>query len=278
MKKNFKKIFGLLAVSALALTGCSAGNNASDSSGADNTLVVGATPVPHAQILEFVKKELAPKVGLNLEIKQYTDYVQPNLALSEGDLDANFYQHVSYLKKSEKDGGYDLTPGKGIHLEPYGIYSASIKNLNDLKEGAKVGITNDPSNQSRALQFLESQGVIKLEQGKDEYSIHSGIAENTKNVKFVELDPASLPRTLDSLDIAVINGNYALEAGLKPSKDALALEETKNNPYANILARNAKLSGEKLKAWEKLEELLHSPEVKAYIEKTWDDGSIIPAF
>lgn len=277
MNKNFKKALGLFAVAAIALSGCTS-NSATKSDAKEETLLIGASPVPHAKILEYVAKELAPKEGFKLEIKQYTDYVQPNTALAEGDLDGNYYQHVPYLEKSEKDGGYDLSHGKGIHIEPLALYSKNVKKVADLKEGAKVGITNDPSNQHRAILLLASQGLLKLDPNVQEYTIHTGILENPKKIEFVEADPAALPRTLDSLDLAVINCNFALEAGLSPAKDAVAIEEAKNNPYANILARRADLSGSKLKLWEKLEKLLHSKEVREYIKKTWSDGSVIPAF
>ncbi len=277
MNKRIVKIFGLIAVASLGLTGCSGSTNATGNSDND-TLIVGASPVPHGKILEYIAKELAPKAGLKLEIKQYTDYVQPNTALDNGDIDANFYQHLPYLKQAEKDNGYKFTAGKGVHLEPYGIYSEKIKSLKDLPENAKVGITNDPSNQGRALLFLEAQGLIKVDSAVKDLSVHKGIVSNPKKLQFVEADPATLPRTISSLDIAVINGNFALEAGLSPNKDAIALEDGKNNPYSNLLVRRSDLSGKKLEAWNKLEKLLHSPEVKKFITDNWSDGSIIPSF
>lgn len=276
MNKNFKRALGIFAAAAIALSGCS--STGADSKEADNKLIIGVNPVPHGQILEYVAKELAPKAGLEIEIKQYTDYVQPNVALAEGDLDGNYFQHIPYLEKSEKDGGYDLTPGKGIHIEPYAVYSEKVKSFDEIPEGAKVGITNDAANQNRALKLLEAHGLLKLDPNVDEYTIHTGIVENPKKIEFVEVDPATLPRTLDSVDLAVINGNYALEAGLSPTKDSIAVEDGKNNPYANLLVRRADLDGEKLKLWEKLEELLHSDEVREYIKKTWGDGSVLPAF
>ncbi len=240
------------------------------------TLVVGASPTPHAKILEFVDANLAAKAGLDLDIKSFDDYVQPNVQLSEGTLDANYFQHQPYYDAQVKDRGYDFAHYAGIHIEPFALYSKKIKDVKELPEGGQVGINNDPSNQGRALELLAKAGVITLKSGKDatNATIYD-VDQNAKKLKFVETDPAQLVRSLDDLDVAVINGNYALEANLSPSKDAILVEEAKGNPYANFLTVAKK--DENNASLKKLDELLHSPEVKAYIEKTWSDGSVLPA-
>lgn len=274
-------VAGLSFVVASSLTACGAGGG--DSSGPEandkgvTTLVVGASPTPHAKILEFVDKELAPKAGLDLDIKTFDDYIQPNVQLSEGTLDANYFQHLPYYDAQVKDRGYDFAHYTGIHIEPFALYSKKVKDVAELPQGAQVGINNDPSNQGRALELLAKAGVITLKAGKDatNATIYD-VDQNAKKLKFVETDPAQLVRSLDDLDVAVINGNYALEANLSPTKDAILVEEAAGNPYANFLTVQKK--DENNASLKKLDELLHSPEVKAYIEKTWPDGSVLPAF
>ena len=279
-----RKIFALVASAALALTACSSDNGSSNSSesttsssaSADGltTLVVGASPVPHAPILQFVADNLAENAGLQLEIKEYTDYVQPNVALDAGELDANFFQHLPYLEAQIADRGYDFDHGKGVHIEPFGIYSETVTNLDDVPEGGVVLVTNDPSNQARGLWLLETEGLITLED-VDSPTIYD-IKDNPKNLQIRESEAPSIPVQLPDVDLAIINGNFALEAGLVPAKDALALESGENNPYANILAWKAD-SG-KLDAIKKLDELLHSPEVAKFIEETSPNGEVTPAF
>lgn len=266
---------------AASLTACGAGGGDSSAPEADDQgvtkLVIGASPTPHAKILEFVDKELAAEAGLDLEIKSFDDYVQPNVQLAEGTLDANYYQHLPYYEAQVKDRGYAFAHYEGVHIEPFALYSKKVSDVAALPEGAQVGINNDPSNQGRALELLAKAGVITLKAGKDatNATIYD-IDENAKKLKFVETDPAQLVRSLDDLDVAVINGNYALEANLSPSKDAILVEEADGNPYANFLAVQA--ADESNPALKKLDELLHSPEVKAYLTKTWADGSVLPAF
>ena len=274
-------VAGVGVLTAMSLTACGAGGG--DTSGPEandegvTTLVVGASPTPHAKILEFVDTELAAKAGLDLDIKSFDDYVQPNVQLAEGTLDANYYQHLPYYEAQVKDRGYEFAHYDGVHIEPFALYSKKVKDVAELAEGAQVGINNDPSNQGRALELLAEAGVITLKKGKDatNATIYD-IDENAKKLKFVETDPAQLVRSLDDLDVAVINGNYALEANLSPSKDAILVEEADGNPYANFLAVQA--ADEDNASLKKLDELLHSPEVKAFIEKTWSDGSVLPAF
>ncbi|EAP97954.1 putative lipoprotein [Janibacter sp. HTCC2649] len=269
----------LFAVSSIAA--CGAGGGDSSGPKADDKgvtkLTIGASPTPHAKILEYVDANLAAKAGLDLDIKSFDDYVQPNVQLSEGTLDANYFQHQPYYDAQVKDRGYDFAHYTGIHIEPFALYSKKVKDVAQLPTGAQVGINNDPSNQGRALELLAKAGVITLKSGKDatNATIYD-VDQNAKKLKFVETDPAQLVRSLDDLDVAVINGNYALEANLSPSKDAILVEEAEGNPYANFLTVQKK--DENNAALKKLDALLHSPEVKAYVEKTWSDGSVLPAF
>ena len=261
-----------------ATTPASGDTSAAAEGGAPVKLIVGASPGPHAEILNFVKSEgLAEKAGLDLEIVEYTDYVQPNVALSEGDLDANYFQHLPYLEAEIADKGYEFSHFEGVHIEPYGIYSEKIKNISELADGAKVGISNDPSNQARALDLLVKEGALqKID--KDDVSIvdYDGNAEaNPKKLEFVETEAPALPRVLPDVDIAIINGNFALEGGLKPSEDAIVLESVDGNPYANLVAYRSNEEGEKLDALKKLDEILHGQEVADFIKKTWPNGEVI---
>lgn len=272
---------GVATVLALGLAACgstdsdsSASGSAGSASGDTVTLKVGATPAPHAKILQYIQDNLAADAGLNLDIVEYTDYILPNSALNDGEIDANFYQTVPYLETAEAENGYDFTAGEGIHLEPLAIYSSKIKSLDELPAGAKVGIIDDVTNQSRALTLLSQRGLVELPT--------DGSDANVNNVKilgdftFQEVQGAQLVRSLQDVDIAVINGNYAQEGGLSQANDALVVESPKNNPAVNVLVW--KSDTDKAEAIAKLEELLHSDEVKSYIEQTWADGSVIPAF
>lgn len=272
--------FGFLAgvaVAAIALSGCSTSSNDTQSASADSdgvvTLKVGASPSPHAKILEYIQDNLAADNGLNLDIVQYTDYVQPNEALNSGELDANYYQTVPYLESESASRGYQFTSGEGIHLEPLGIYSNSLTDLAALPEGGKVGVISDPSNQARALQLLADQGLVELP-ASGEASVAN--VKKLKNFDLVEVEGPQLVRSLPDVDLAVINGNFAQEGGLVPSKDALVLESPENNPAVNILVW--KDGTDKAAAVKQLEELLHSDQVREYIESEWTDGSVIPAF
>src|SRR5690606_6103596 len=196
-------------------------------------LSVAATPVPHAELLELVKPELA-KEGVDLEIKVFTDYVQPNQQVADGNLDVNFFQHKPYLDSFNKEHKTDLVVVGQVHVEPFGAYSQSIKSIDELKDGAWVALPNDPSNGARASLLLQAQGVIKLKDPANILATSRDIAENPKNLRFRELEAATLPRVLPDVDLALINTNYALEAGLNPLKDALFIEGA-DSPYANIL-------------------------------------------
>ncbi|MBE9610172.1 MetQ/NlpA family ABC transporter substrate-binding protein [Chitinilyticum piscinae] len=259
-----KKLFAVAAVAA-AFTAFTAS--------AAEKLTVAATAIPHAEILEFVKPALA-KQGVELNVKVFTDYVQPNVLVAEKKLDANFFQHQPYLNEFNKGRGTNLVSVAGVHVEPFGAYSSKVKKLADLQEGATVAIPNDPTNGGRALLLLEKAGVIKLKDSKNILATPKDIAQNPKKLKFKELEAATLPRVLNQVDLALINTNYALEAKLNPSKDALVIEGAES-PYVNILVVEA---GSKDKAAvKKLAAALKTPEVKTFILDKYK-GAVVPAF
>ncbi|MGD8192654.1 MetQ/NlpA family ABC transporter substrate-binding protein [Brevibacillus ginsengisoli] len=276
MKKLFS--FLLTGILAVSLAGC--GGQASKP--ADNaqqsgqvTLKVGATAVPHAEILNEVVKPMLAKEGINLEVVPFQDYVLPNTQLAEKELDANFFQHIPWLENTNKEKGLNLTYVAGVHIEPLGIYSnktKAYKDLASLPQGAKVAITNAQSEHGRVLALLQSAGLIKL---KDGVGINGSMADIVeKKVDLVELEPAMLPRSIDDagVDAAVINSNFAMEAGLNPSKDAIYLEPGKDNPYVNVLAvRQDNKDSEPIK---KLAKAITSPEVKAFIDSKYK-GSVL---
>ncbi|MFF2064815.1 MetQ/NlpA family ABC transporter substrate-binding protein [Streptomyces sp. NPDC058200] len=281
MRTTVKLTAAAAATAALAL-GLSACGTASDpgatsASGAADTskpLVVAASPTPHADILNFVKKNLAEKAGLNLEVKEFTDYVLPNTATESGEVGANFFQHKPYLDDFNKKKGTHIVPVVNVELEPLGLYSSKAKDLKDIRSGQSIAIPNDTTNEGRALKLLADNGLITLKDGAGTDANLSDI-KDAKGLTFKELEAATLPRALNDVDAAVINGNYAIEANLKPAQDALALEKADGNPYANFLA--VKKGNESDPRVLKLAKLLNSPEVKEYIEDTYD-GSIVPAF
>ena len=240
---------------------------------ADETLTVAATPVPHAEILEFVKPALA-KEGVDLKVKVFTDYIQPNVQVAEKRLDANFFQHQPYLDEFNKAKGTNLVAVAGVHIEPLGAYSSKYKALTELPGGANVVIPNDATNGGRALLLLAKAGLIKLKEPNNILSTVKDITENPKDLKFRELEAATIPRVLTQVDLALINTNYALEAKLDPSKDALVIEGN-DSPYVNILV--ARPDDKDSEAMKKLVAALHSPEVKAFILEKYK-GSVLPAF
>lgn len=236
----------------------------------DKTYKIGVTAGPHAQILEFVK-DVAAKDGLKLEVIEFSDYVQPNAALAAGDLDGNSYQHLPYLDAQNKDRGYTLASVGYTITFPMGIYSKKVKTLDELKNGARVGIPNDPTNGGRALLVLQSQGILKLKADAGLKATPLDIVENPKKLNIVELDAAQLPRSLSDLDAAAVNGNYAASAGLNPVTDAIAIEDAKG-PYANVIAVR---SQDKDQAWvTKLVKAYHSPETKKFVTDTFKNSVI----
>ncbi|MCX5395922.1 MetQ/NlpA family ABC transporter substrate-binding protein [Streptomyces sp. NBC_00102] len=281
MRKTIKLSAAAAATAALALGLSACGTDSDPSAGgtganADTSkaLVVGASPTPHADILDFVKKNLAAKAGLKLEVKEFTDYVLPNTATENGQIDANFFQHKPYLDDFNKKNGTHLVPVVDVHLEPLGLYSKKAKSVSDITSGQTIAVPNDTTNEGRALLLLADQGLITLKAGVGTDAKLSDITD-AKGLKFKELEAATVPRALDDVDAAVINGNYAIDAKLTPSKDALAIEKAEGNPYANILV--VKKGAEKDPRVEKLAKLLNSDEVKKFIEDTYK-GSVIPAF
>jgi D-methionine transport system substrate-binding protein len=284
MKKTLTLIL-VLGLFLAVIAGCGAKQNSASSTPGEQsqdkssqeakpvTIKVGASPVPHAEILNVVKPILE-KEGIKLDIVEFTDYNQPNLQLADKQLDANYFQHIPYLEKFSKDHNLDLTYIAKVHIEPMGVYSKKVKNLNDLKEGASVAIPNDPTNGGRALLLLQKAGVLKLKDGVGINATVNDIAENPKKLKIQELEAATLPRVLQDVDAAVINTNYALEAKLVPTKDALAIESA-DSPYVNILA--VRKGDENRPELKKLAEALNTPEVKKFIEDKYQ-GAVVPAF
>ncbi len=276
-----KKVFALiaaLAFSALALAGCgsqqSASSGASSAASSAKTLKVGATAVPHAEILEAAKP-LLEKEGITLEIVEFNDYVQPNLALNDKELDANFFQHEPYLKNfMDEHKEVKLKNAAGIHIEPMGVYSKKIKKLDELKDGATIAIPNDPTNGGRSLLLLEKAGIIKLKDGVGEKATVNDIAENAKHIKFQEVEAAQVPRTLDDVDAAVINSNFAMQVNLDPTKDAMFIEDS-TSPYVNIIA--VREGDENRPEIQALIKVLHSDEIKQFITEKYK-GAVVPAF
>ncbi|WP_149183799.1 MetQ/NlpA family ABC transporter substrate-binding protein [Streptomyces sp. TRM49041] len=280
MRNDIKTIAAFTGITALAL-GLTACGTASDPATADSgtadaskPLVVAASPTPHADILTYVKDNLAEKAGLKLEIKEFTDYVLPNTATQQGQVDANYFQHKPYLDDFNKKNSTTIVPVVNVHLEPLGLYSQKLKSLKDIKPGQTVAVPNDTTNGGRALKLLADNGLIALKDGVGADARLSDITDK-KGLEFKELEAATVPRALSDVDAAVINGNYAIEADLTPAEDALALEKSEGNPYANFLA--VKDGKQKDPRVVKLAELLNSPEVEKYIEDTYN-GSVIPAF
>ncbi|MFZ2389633.1 MAG: MetQ/NlpA family ABC transporter substrate-binding protein [Polaromonas sp.] len=239
----------------------------------DKPIKIGVTAGPHAQIFDQVKK-VAAKDGLQIQVIEFSDYVQPNAALAAGDLDANAYQHKPYLDAQVKDRGYKIVSvGYTVNF-PMGLYSKKVKSLNELKEGARFGLPNDPTNGGRALLLLQDKGLIKLKEGAGLKATPLDVVQNPKKLKFVELDAAQLPRSLDDLDASAVNTNFAISAGLNPVKDAIALEDAKG-PYVNLIAVR---EADKSKPWvAKLLKAYHSEEIRKFIQTEFK-GSVLPGF
>lgn len=272
-KKSLVAVFGLAA--SILLTACGGGQSAGgDAAKNDVTLKIGATPVPHAEMLAEIKNDLKDK-GITLEVIEFNDYVQPNIALNDKELDANFFQHEPYLNDFVKEHKeMKIKNAAGIHVEPMGIYSHKIKSLSELADGAKVSIPNDPTNGGRALLLLEKAGLLKLKDGVKETATVQDIVENPKNLVITEVEAAQLPRTLDDVDISVINTNFAMNANLNPVKDALFMED-KTSPYVNIIVvRDGDENRAEIK---ELISALQNDKMKKFIEEKYK-GAIVPAF
>lgn len=284
IKQHIKPLAGIVAAAglALALTACGGNSGAattavaSSSAASDNVITVGASPSPHAEILEAIKPELEAQ-GYELKVVEYSDYVQPNVALSEGDLDANYFQHLPYLENYNTENGTDLASAGAIHFEPMGLYAGKSSNITNVPDGAKIAVPSDATNEARALLLLQDQGVIKLTDGVGLEATANDIVENPHNVELVEVEAAAVPRSLQDVDFGVINGNYALSAGLDTSA-TLASEGADSEAaqtYANIIAvRNGDENSEKTQA---LLKALTSDTARKFIEDTYK-GSVIPVF
>lgn len=272
MKRFSKVLIGLGIITCLV--GCGATSKSDDS-----TLKVVATANPHAIILEEVKLLLKDKYNITLEVSVVDDYYIPNKSVSDGDADANYFQHVPFFDDEKEKNGYKISNVAGIHIEPFGFYSKTLKNINDLKDGATIIISNSVADNGRILSILEKAGILTLKSGANPISATlNDIDSNPKNIVFKEVKPELLVTAYEQEegDLVAINGNYAIQAGLQPSKDAVLLEQAdQTNPYVNIVAcQEGHENDEKIKA---LVEVLQSEEIKAFIKSTWSDGSVTPA-
>ena len=269
MKKISLLLTGAL-LAAVLLVGCGG------KGGEEKVIKIGASPTPHAEILEIVKGELAEE-GYTLEIVEYNDYVLPNTALQDGEIDANYFQHLPYLENFNEENGTTLVSAANVHFEPFGIYPGRASSLDQLTEGAKVAVPNDTTNEARALLLLEAEGLIKLKEGAGITATVVDIVENPLNLEIVELEAAQIPRVLPDVDVAAINGNYAVEAGYTLA-NAIAVESAQSlaaQTYGNIIAvRQGEENSEKTKA---LVDAILSDEVEEFIEKTYE-GAVVPVF
>ncbi|MEU6130905.1 MetQ/NlpA family ABC transporter substrate-binding protein [Saccharopolyspora sp. NPDC047091] len=268
---RFRSLAVVLTAATLALAGCGASGTPA-AQDPEAPLTIGVSPQPHGEILQFVKDHLAEQAGIEIEIEKFDDYNRPNEAVANGELDANYYQHKPYLAEYQAQRGGEFEWVQTVHLEPLSVYSKKVKSLQELPNGARIALPNDPSNQTRSLELLQNNGVIKLKPGAEQGAGVRDVAENPKNIRFQELSSDQLPRSVDDVDAAIVNGNYALKAGLK---DPIAVESAENNPYANGLVASPAMA--KDPRVQKLAELLRSPEVKDFITKTYGGISVIPA-
>ncbi|MBB5334919.1 MetQ/NlpA family ABC transporter substrate-binding protein [Pectinatus brassicae] len=271
--KKVLLIIAALGIMMMAFAGCGSNQQADKAASGKTVLKVGATPVPHAELLEQVKADLA-KEGIDLQIKEFNDYVQPNIALNDKELDANFFQHTPYLDNFNKEHNMQLVNAGGIHIEPMGVYSHKVKKLADIKDGAQIAIPNDPTNGGRALLLLQKAKLIKLKDGVGVTATVQDIVDNPKHIKITEIEAAQLPRSLDDVDAAVINTNFAVQANLVPTKDALIIEDS-SSPYVNIVV--VRKGDENRPEIKKLVAALQSEKIKKFIQEKYK-GAIVPAF
>ncbi len=286
MALNFKKkkaalvaTLALGAVLAFGLAGCGAQDASSDKSASsdDKTITVAATPSPHAEILNDAVKPLLEKEGYTLEVKEFTDYVQPNTVTEEGEVDANYFQHITYLNNFNEEKGTHLVSVADVHYEPFGLYPGKTKSLDALADGATVAVPNDATNEARALLLLQDAGLITLKDDAGINATTNDIVSNPKNLQFKEVEAATVPNIVADVDIACINGNYAIPAGFKTA-DALATESATSlaaEAYANVLVvKDGNQDSDKIKA---LVKALTSDEVRTYINDTYA-GAVVPVF
>ena len=284
-KKLLALLLGLTLCLSLAACGGDTGDTTEDTAGDTTTedtagdtaetvtLTVAASPTPHAVILNECVPILAEQ-GIELVVNEYSDYVVPNTAVEDGDEDANYFQHLPYLEEFNETRGTHLVSVAGVHIEPMGIYAGRVESLEDLPDGAVIGIPNDPTNEGRALLLLEAQGLITLDDSSNLSATPNNIVDNPKNLQFEEIEAQTLPSSRPDLDLAVINSNYALGAGLNPTTDALAIESS-DSPYVNVLV--VKEGNEENEAVQALVEALHSDTIREFIETEFD-GAVVPAF
>ncbi|WP_299448686.1 MetQ/NlpA family ABC transporter substrate-binding protein [uncultured Phascolarctobacterium sp.] len=272
MKKLFIAVLALVSIAVVA-AGCGGEKKAAPAADKKVVLKVGATAVPHAEILNHIKANLA-KDGVEMEVIEFSDYVKPNLSLNDKELDANFFQHEPYLNKFAVERNMKLISAGKVHIEPMGIYSEKIKDLNNVPNGAKIAIPNDPTNGGRALAILQSAKLLKLKDGVGVNATVGDITSNEKKLQIVEIEAALLPRSMGDVDLSVINSNFAMEAKLNPVKDSL-FTEPKESPYANVVA--VRQGDEKRPEIQKLMKALQSPETKKFIEEKYK-GAVVPAF
>ena len=271
---------GLATAAALTLAACSKSGKGEVKGikvdGDTATITIGATPKPHVEILQWVQDNLAADAGLSLDIKEINDYQTPNSSLEDGSLAANFYQTPNFLAQQNKEKGYDFVSIADVHIEPMGIYtSKGYKDVKEIKEGGTIVLNNDPANTARGLKLLAQAGLIELDKSA-ELPSDTDVTSNPKKLKFTTVDGAQVAASMADAELAVINGNYALQAGLVPSRDALVLEPGEHSPYANeLVVRTKDKDNEHLK---KLAKLLNDEKLRDYITKTWPNEAVIPAF
>lgn len=274
MKKTSKILIAAIAFSLIFAESAFAKVKKTSSKKKGNVITVGATPQPHAEILNLIISDLKAQ-GITLKVQEFTDYVTPNEAVESGEIDANFFQHIPYMNSFNEERGYHLVSVVGTHVEPLALYSKKVSAMKDLKNGATIAIPNDPTNEGRALLLLQSAGLIKLDAAAGLTAVPADIIENSKKFKFQEIEAASLPRVLDDVDAAVINGNYAIPAGLKATEDGLFVEGA-DSPYVNIVTvKDGRQNDEAIKA---LVKAITSQKVKDFIKKSYPDGEVVPVF
>ncbi|MBB5935673.1 MetQ/NlpA family ABC transporter substrate-binding protein [Streptomyces zagrosensis] len=276
MRKStkFTASAAVAVAAALALSACSAPSDSDDGDDKDSALLVAASPTPHGDILKFVKDKLAKKAGLKLKVKEFNDYNLPNTATENGEVGANFFQHKPFLDEFNQKNKTHIVPVVNVQIEPLGLYSKKVKKLAELGPGDSIALPNDVTNEGRALKLLADHGLIELKPGVGSGATLKDVKDK-KGLDFKELEAPQIPARLKDVTAAIINGNFAIGAKLKPATDALALEEAKDNPYANFLAvKKGKENDPRVK---KLAKLLNSPEVKKFIEDKYQ-GAVIPAF
>ncbi|MBT1172095.1 MetQ/NlpA family ABC transporter substrate-binding protein [Bifidobacterium sp. MA2] len=275
--KTAAAVIAAVTLTTFGLAGCGNASTATSSED-DKTITVAASPTPHAEILNKAVKPLLEKDGYKLEVKEFTDYVQPNTATEDGEVDANYFQHKPYLDNFNKEKGTHLVSVEAVHFEPFGLYPGKTSSLKDLADGATVAVPNDATNEARALLLLQDAGLIELKDPEDINATPKDISSNPKNLQFKELEAAVVPTVIKDVDIAALNGNYAIQAGFDPTKDALETEKADGlaaKTYANILV--VKKGNENTAKTKELKKALTSSEVRDYINDNYK-GAVVPVF